>query len=239
MPDHMRGESHGRTVHAPRSDLGRRITARREQLGLSREEVAERAGSATGYVEYVEERQATPGVGFMLRLADALETTVDMLTGSGTELPPGTGRAAYHPELTTLSGEECRDLLSTHGVGRVAVSTWDGPAVVPVNYVVVGDEIAYRTAPGTATAEAVGQEVAFEVDHIDDAMSRGWSVNVVGAARSVTEDREVRRLEQHARTTPWAGGDRRLWVSITPTRTTGRRIDIQPPAGRTPAPGEP
>ncbi|MFD5746343.1 helix-turn-helix domain-containing protein [Streptomyces sp. NPDC127033] len=231
MTDHGRGESRGRTVHAPRSDLGRRVTARREQLGLSREEVAARAGSVPGYIEFVEERQSTPGIGFLLRLADALGTTVDTLTGSTTELPPGTGLAAYRPALTTLSTGECRELLSTHGVGRVAVSTWDGPAVVPVNYVVVGDEVAYRTAPGTAAAEAVGQEVAFEADHIDDAMSRGWSVNVVGTARAVTGDNDVRRLDRHARTTPWAGGERRLWVSIAPTRTTGRRIDIQPPAG--------
>ncbi|MFE3602982.1 helix-turn-helix domain-containing protein [Streptomyces sp. NPDC059142] len=228
MPDQRRGEPRGRTVHTPRSDLGRRIAARREQLGLSREEVATRAGSAPGYVAYVEERQATPGIGFMLRLADALETTVDTLTGSGTELPPGTGQAAYHPALTTLSAEECGELLSTHGVGRVAVSTHGGPAVVPVNYIVADDEVAYRTAAGTAAAEAVDQEVAFEVDHIDDAMSSGWSVNVVGTARAVTGDNELRRLDQHARTTPWAGGDRRLWVSITPTRTTGRRIDIRP-----------
>ncbi|MFE3825654.1 helix-turn-helix domain-containing protein [Streptomyces sp. NPDC059092] len=208
--------------------MGRRVTARREQLGLSLEEVAARAGSAPGYVEYIEERQAAPGIGFMLRLADALETTVDTLTGSGTELPPGIGHAAYHPALTTLSAEECGELLSTHGIGRVALSTWDGPAVVPVNYVVADDEVAYRTAPGTAAAEAIGQEVAFEVDHIDDAMSRGWSVNVVGTARAVTGDDDVRRLDRHARTTPWAGGDRRLWVSITATRTTGRRIDIRP-----------
>ncbi|MFE2943096.1 helix-turn-helix domain-containing protein [Streptomyces sp. NPDC059255] len=231
MPDHRRGESRGRTVHASRSDLGRRVTARREQLGLSREEVAARAGSVPGYIEFVEERQSTPGIGFLLRLADALETTVDTLTGSTTELPPGTGPAAYHPALTTLSTEECRELLSTHGVGRVAVSTWDGPAVVPVNYVVAGDDVAYRTAPGTAAAEAVGQEVAFETDHIDDAMSRGWSVNVVGTARAVTGDNDVRRLDRHAHTTPWAGSGRRLWVSIAPTRTTGRRIDIQSSAG--------
>lgn len=200
--------------------------ARREQLGLSREALAERAGSVSGYLEYVEERKAAPSIGFMLSLADALETTVDALTGSDTELPPGTGQAAYHPELRTLSSEECGELLSTHGVGRVAVSTGDGPAVVPVNYVVAQGKIAYRTAPGTVAAEAVGQEVAFEVDHIDEAMSKGWSVNVVGTARAVTSGAAAQDLDQHAYTTPWAGGDRSLWVSIAPTRTTGRRIGI-------------
>ncbi|WP_406164439.1 pyridoxamine 5'-phosphate oxidase family protein [Streptomyces sp. NBC_00996] len=32
-----------------------------------------------------------------------------------------------------------RARLSTHGVGRVAVSTLDGPAVIPVNYGVLDD----------------------------------------------------------------------------------------------------
>ncbi|MBO0916181.1 helix-turn-helix domain-containing protein [Streptomyces laculatispora] len=225
MADYPRESSRRQAAHVPRGDLGRRVMARREQLGLSRDAVAERAGSVAGYVECVEERRATPGVGAMLSLADALETTVDALTGSDTELPPGTGQAAYRPELRVLSSEECSELLSTHGVGRVAVSTPDGPAVVPVNYVVVDGEIAYRTTPDTVIAEAVGQEVAIEVDHIDEAMSKGWSVNVVGTARAVTGSKAAQDLDQHAHTTPWAGGDRRLWVSIAPVRTTGRRID--------------
>ncbi|WP_406069036.1 pyridoxamine 5'-phosphate oxidase family protein [Streptomyces sp. NBC_01020] len=226
MADHPMETSRARTTRAPRSDLGRRVTARREQLGLSRDALAERAGSVRSYVEYIEERQASPGIGFMLRLAEALETTVEALTGSDTELPPGTGQAAYRPHLRTLSSEECGELLSTHGVGRVAVSTWDGPAVVPVNYIVNDGEIAYRTAPQTVAAEAVGQEVAFEIDHIDEAMSKGWSVNVVGTARAVADGTAARDLDEHAHTKPWAGGGRRLWVSIAPTRTTGRRIDI-------------
>src|SRR5438105_9813849 len=59
----------------PGSDLGRRATLRRQQLGLSREEVAARAGASPDYVRYVEERAADPDIGFLLRLADALETT--------------------------------------------------------------------------------------------------------------------------------------------------------------------
>jgi hypothetical protein len=94
---------------------------------------AERAGSAPGYIQYVEERQATPGIGFLLRLAQALETTVAELTGSTTELPPGIGRAGYHTELLELRPQECRQLLSTHGVGRIGVTTNDGPAILPVN----------------------------------------------------------------------------------------------------------
>ncbi|MYZ35701.1 hypothetical protein GT002_11430 [Streptomyces sp. SID4917] len=132
-----------------------------------------------------------------------------------------------------LSPEECRALLSTHGVGRVAVYTHNGPAVVPVNYVVAGDgSVAYRTAPGTAAAAAADQEVVFEVDHVDDAVRQGWSVNVVGTAHAVTGDAAARGLDQQAYTTPWAGDDRRLWLSIFPARMTGRRIGPVPAPGR-------
>jgi nitroimidazol reductase NimA-like FMN-containing flavoprotein (pyridoxamine 5'-phosphate oxidase superfamily) len=109
-------------------------------------------------------------------------------------------------------------------VGRVAVSTPDGPAVVPVNYEVIDGSIAYRTAPDSVPAAAVGKEVAFEVDHVDDAMSQGWSVLVVGPARVVTEPDVVRQLAEHAHTEPWAGSVREMWVSIQPRRLTGRRI---------------
>ncbi|MFD9219191.1 helix-turn-helix domain-containing protein [Streptomyces sp. NPDC060064] len=215
------------------------MAQRREELGLSREDVALRAGSAPGYLQYVEERAVAPGIGFLLRLADALETTVGDLTGDGMDLPPGIGRAGYHSELLELTADECRELLSTHGVGRVAVTTADGPAVIPVNYLVVDDVVAYRTLPDSVPSAAANLEVAFEVDHIDDALSQGWSVLAVGPARAVTDPEAVRRLEEQAYTTPWAGGDRGLWLAITPSRLTGRRIHVRqthlPPSGGHPA----
>ncbi|WP_236238776.1 pyridoxamine 5'-phosphate oxidase family protein [Streptomyces sp. CC228A] len=216
-PEHLKG------------DIGRRVAARREQLGLSREEVALRAGSAPGYIQYLEEQTATPGMGFLLRLADALETTVVALTGGTADLTPGTGHAAYHPELVELGAEEAWELLGSHGVGRVAVTSPEGPAILPVNYLVSGREVAFRTQPGSApsrAARAGAGDVAFEVDHIDDLFSQGWSVLLVGPAREVTGADEVRVLEEAAYTTPWAGGERDLWVAVAPRRVTGRRIRV-------------
>ncbi|CAL9344628.1 MULTISPECIES: pyridoxamine 5'-phosphate oxidase family protein [unclassified Streptomyces] len=210
-----------------RGDIGRRVAARREQLGLTREDVALRAGSAPGYIEYLEEQAAVPGMGFLLRLADALETTVGALAGGDADLPPGVGHAAYHPELVELGPEECRQLLGTHGVGRVAVTTHDGPAILPVNYVVAEGDVAFRTSPDALPGKAAGGEVAFEVDHIDEAFSQGWSVLLVGPARAVTEPDAVRALRERAFTTPWAGGERDLWVALTPSRVTGRRILVR------------
>jgi len=180
---------------------------------------------SAGYLEYLEERPADPSAATLVRLADALGTTVATLRGGGTDLPPGQGQALLHPRLRDLGPGECRALLSTHGVGRIAVWAADGrPAVVPVNYEIVDDAIVFRTAPDSTPAAAVGTEVAFEVDHMDEVLSEGWSVLAAGPASVVTDPDAVRRLTAHAHTTPWAGGAREMWVSIRPTRLTGRRI---------------
>ncbi|MFF0360260.1 pyridoxamine 5'-phosphate oxidase family protein [Streptomyces fungicidicus] len=205
-------------------DIGRRVATERERQGLTREETARRARMAPDYLAYLEEHPGDPSLATLVRLAAALGTSVQALRGGGVDLPPGRGMALLHPELRDLDPEECRALLSTHGVGRVAVTTAEGPAVVPVNYEVVDDAIVFRTVPGALPAAAVGAEVAFEVDRVDEAMSRGWSVLAVGPARAVTEPGEARRLTERAHTTPWAGGERELWVSIRPARLTGRRI---------------
>ncbi|WP_432092417.1 helix-turn-helix domain-containing protein [Streptomyces sp. bgisy100] len=223
--DEAQGTRAGDTRTGP-GDLGRRVALRREQLGLTREEVARRAGMDPGYLRYVEEEVADAGAVGLIRLAGALETTTADLRGGGTDLPTGLGKAARHPELVDMSPEECRQHLSTHGVGRVAVATADGPAVAPVNYSVVDDEIVYRTRPGSSADPQPGTDVAFEVDHIDEAFSRGWSVLVVGRAERVTDTATADRLAERARTSAWAGGDRRLWIRVVPLRITGRRITV-------------
>lgn len=206
-------------------DIGRRVAVERRRQNLSREETARRAGMASGYLDYLEEQPADPSTATLIRLADALGTTVTTLRGGGMDLPPGHGQALLHPQLRDIGPEECRTLLSSHGVGRVAVSASDGrPAVVPVNYDVIDDAIVFRTAPNLTPAAAVGTEVAFEVDHMDEALSQGWSVLAVGPASVVTEPDTVRRLTEHAYTTPWPGGEREMWVSIRPAHLTGRRI---------------
>jgi nitroimidazol reductase NimA-like FMN-containing flavoprotein (pyridoxamine 5'-phosphate oxidase superfamily) len=211
----------------PTGDLGRRLTLRREELGLTREEAADRAGMAAGYLRYLEEQPtAAPSAASLLRLAGALETTVRDLSGGDVDLPSGLGQAGRHPEFTELTTQECRELLATHGVGRLAVSTASGPVVVPVNYSVVEGTLVFRTHPQSVPAQASGSQVAFEIDHIDGALSQGWSVLVRGDARAMTDPDSVRRLEEQAYSAPWAGGRRELWIRIEPLSITGRRITV-------------
>ncbi|MFJ2439617.1 helix-turn-helix domain-containing protein [Streptomyces sp. NPDC087658] len=207
--------------------LGTRIATRRQHLGLTREAVAELVGSTPGYLRYVEEGQALPSAGFMVRLAHSLETTVGALADGGPDGPSPADGDARAPRLKSLNHEECRALLPTYGIGRLAVRARSGPAIIPLNYVVADGTVAYRTARGSVAASAAEHEVVFEVDQVDEVSRQGWSINVVGVARAVTGDAAARGLDQLAPALPWAGGDRRLWLSIVPTRMTGRRIEFE------------
>ncbi|MEU4924305.1 pyridoxamine 5'-phosphate oxidase family protein [Streptomyces parvus] len=207
-----------------KGDLGRRITARRLQLGLSRQDVALRAGAAPGYIEYVEEQPATPGVGFLLRLADALETTVQELSGGPGDLPPAVGRGARRARMVELDEATCWARLGDHGVGRVALTLEDGPVVLPVNYQVQDGEVMFSTGDDSPLAAAADTEIAFEADYFDDAFSRGWSVLIVGTVRPVADDDASQQLREAAFSTPWAGQEREHVMLLGARRITGRRI---------------
>ena len=88
--------------------------------------------------------------------------------------------------MTLLSDGECFELLRGEQVGRLAVAIGPHPDIFPVNYVVDGRSIVFRTLEGTKLAASVlTPAVAFEVDGIIEASDEAWSVVVKGrAARS-------------------------------------------------------
>jgi hypothetical protein len=96
--------------------------------------------------------------------------------------------------------------------------------VLPVNYVMVANTIVLRTGSGTLIAAHAADDVTFEVDHIDEAVGQGWSVLVRGPAHRVAQPGELRHLREHTALTPWAGGDREVYVRIVPVHVSGRRV---------------
>ncbi|WP_189448249.1 helix-turn-helix domain-containing protein [Streptomyces abikoensis] len=218
------GEGAGSPRVRPGSDLGRRVAQRREELGLTREETAARAGMDPGYLAYVETQAGVLSLEALSGLADALGISVSALLGGGTEQPPGRSSLARSPVLEELPLEECWEKLAAGGVGRVVFSRSEGPEAAPVNYRFVGDSIVFRTAAGGALASVVGGEVAFEVDRIDEARSEGWSILVRGVAEPVTDPQEQQRLRDIADPQTWAGGERDVWVRIPLGTISGRRI---------------
>jgi len=216
-----------RTVQV--GDLARRVTHRRNELGLSTEELAKRAGIDAWFLAYFEQSADTSlSGGALLRLAVALETTPFSLEGGQVDRPPGPGRAGPHPVLESLTAEQCQQHLAAGGIGRIVLSTGSGPIAVPMNFVFTGGAVILRTSD--AMTAKVSGVVAFEVDHIDEAMSEGWSVLVRGHARLI-EDPEERAVAARLDIEPWAGGARLDLISIEPFEITGRVIVQRHPPG--------
>jgi hypothetical protein len=206
-------------------DLSKRIARRRADLGLSRAQLAARAGMSARYVEYLERYPARPGGAALRRLAAALRTTPATLLGAGAQAPPGYGRQPGPPAITKLMPAECHRLIAPGGVGRIAFGTASGPVVLPVNFAMVAGTVAIRTGEGTLIDGHADERVAFEVDHIDEALSRGWSVLVRGQSHRVAHPAELQLIRREAEIWPWPGGDRDVYVRIIPDKITGRRIE--------------
>jgi nitroimidazol reductase NimA-like FMN-containing flavoprotein (pyridoxamine 5'-phosphate oxidase superfamily) len=163
-----------------------------------------------------------------------------MTTGKGAAISPGTLDAGSGPELPdlgsagrgralrALSPAECCGLLELGGIGRVGFAAAGGIMMLPVNFALAGKTIIFRTAPDTLLAVYADGPVSFEVDRLDPALRAGWSVLVHGRAHRVTDEREVRRLEDRTRLEPWASGARDVYVRIAPTQISGRCIEPGP-----------
>jgi nitroimidazol reductase NimA-like FMN-containing flavoprotein (pyridoxamine 5'-phosphate oxidase superfamily) len=131
---------------------------------------------------------------------------------------------AHARALRTLGPAECLDLLESGGIGRVGFASPEGIMMLPVNFAVTGKAIIFRTAPDTLLALHANAQISFEVDSFDEARHEGWSVLVLGHAREVTDEREVKHLEGRTHLEPWAPGARDVYVHIVPTLISGRRI---------------
>ena len=109
--------------------------------------------------------------------------------------------------MEVLTPAECLSYLRQAPVGRIAVTVDALPVILPVNFLVLDDEVVFRTVAGTKLAAATSHAVvAFEVDdHAADGRS-GWSVMVQGMASEVTDPGRLDRIRS-AGLASWALGD--------------------------------
>jgi nitroimidazol reductase NimA-like FMN-containing flavoprotein (pyridoxamine 5'-phosphate oxidase superfamily) len=132
--------------------------------------------------------------------------------------------------LIELDEAESLRLIAPGGIGRIGYTGRYGPTVLPVNYQLYEGTIVFRTAQDSATDEDLRTgiahaeyKVAFEIDDFDNAARTGWSVLIQGSAHHVESEAE-RASVAAAGVDPWPGGDRELFLRITPSRITGRRL---------------
>jgi uncharacterized protein len=127
--------------------------------------------------------------------------------------------------LKELDASECRLLLGSQELGRLAVVQEGRPEIFPVNYVFDGDTVVFRTDGGTKFDWSVMSPVAFEVEDIDPKGQDGWVVEVRGFARDITDGGDPR--SEHLRSLPlhpWVAGEKANWVAIVRPQISGRRL---------------
>lgn len=128
------------------------------------------------------------------------------------------------PGPVPMDRAECLALLEAEDVGRLALVQGNVPAIFPVNYVVDGEDIVVRTAPGTKVDHGAGVPAAFEIDHLDRGERRGWSVVATGRLE-VLDPRDPGWARLRALPVkPWAGGDREVVLRLVVGTLTGRLI---------------
>jgi nitroimidazol reductase NimA-like FMN-containing flavoprotein (pyridoxamine 5'-phosphate oxidase superfamily) len=125
-----------------------------------------------------------------------------------------------------LTRSECFGLLAEQHLGRVVLVDDRGPVAFPVNFVLDGHTVLFRTDDGTKLRIAGRRaQVAFEIDGADEPTRTGWSVLVRGEATEVTDADELARVQQLP-VCAWAPGPKSHYIRILPAALTGRRIAL-------------
>jgi nitroimidazol reductase NimA-like FMN-containing flavoprotein (pyridoxamine 5'-phosphate oxidase superfamily) len=120
--------------------------------------------------------------------------------------------------------EACLAMIRSAPLGRLAIHSGALPTIIPVNFVLTPTGIVIRTGTGSKLDQALQNAVvAFEVDDYDAFRHTGWSVNVIGVAREITDPEELERA-RHLPLAHWAPGEAEHYVSISLDLITGRRI---------------
>jgi nitroimidazol reductase NimA-like FMN-containing flavoprotein (pyridoxamine 5'-phosphate oxidase superfamily) len=129
-----------------------------------------------------------------------------------------------HAGLEILPFETCLRLLDSVPVGRVGFFADGEVVILPVNYLVDGVYVIFRTGAGSKLS-SVGSEklISFEADSYDARTHSGWSVVLNGYTEEVESDADVRRLSDLGLQSWGAAADAQHWIRIRPTSITGRR----------------
>ena len=128
--------------------------------------------------------------------------------------------SAHTDPIEMLTSDRSWELLGTQELGRLVTHVGETIDIFPVNYVVDGEGILFRTAPGSKLFElTVNTDVLFEVDDHTD--TDAWSVIIRGYATALEADADVQRAET-AGLRPWIPTVKRVYVRIAPTSVSGR-----------------
>jgi len=128
--------------------------------------------------------------------------------------------------MEVVSRREALQLLRSTPVGRVVVTIGALPAALPVNFVVVDDDVWFLTGAGTKLRAAIENAVvAFEADGFEGLGHTGWSVLVQGHATEVTDPAQVENARR-AGLGAWLPSSPASLVRVASEIVAGRRISL-------------
>ncbi|WP_080796936.1 pyridoxamine 5'-phosphate oxidase family protein [Corynebacterium pacaense] len=126
--------------------------------------------------------------------------------------------------IRVLGEQEAFELLGSTTLGRIVVRRSDDMDIFPVNYVVDGGNLYFRTAEGNKLFTInLNHDVLFEVDEVKEGTA--WSVVIKGNAELVRDSAEI----AHADTLdlkPWVPTLKYNYVRITPREVSGRQFEL-------------
>jgi hypothetical protein len=126
--------------------------------------------------------------------------------------------------LDVLDAVECRRLLASADIGRIAFTEAAMPVIQPASFVLRGEDVFIPTGPTSRLAVGSrGAVLAFEVDDYDLVERTGWNVTVIGPSRLVGAPGQIRELDELG-VRPWAPAATHCYIALRLTVVRGRRI---------------
>lgn len=132
--------------------------------------------------------------------------------------------------VVALTDEQCWERLRHQDVGRLITRVGEVVDVFPVNYVLDGKRVLFRTAAGSKLAElTINAQLLFEVDAHTEA--HAWSVIVRGRALALDAAGDIERADGLG-LQPWIPTLKRTYVRIEPSTISGRHFARAPEPDR-------
>jgi hypothetical protein len=148
-----------------------------------------------------------------------------MASSDSSELPGRELQATERERLLELLDEnECRQLLATAVMGRIAFTEGALPTIQPVSFALRGEDVLIPTGLGSKMAAGSrGAVLAFEVDDYDLVERTGWNITVIGPSRLISDPDQIRTLDALG-VRPWAPASTHCYIALRMAVVRGRCI---------------
>ncbi len=130
-----------------------------------------------------------------------------------------------HDTVQELDEVQAWEFLTAHRIGRLAIVIGGEPDIFPVNYVVDGQSLVFRTAEGSKLlAASLGGRMAFQVDE----WTHEGAVSVLAHGTPHVMEGEERESATSLELDPWVPTHKEHWVRLEVDEVTGRRFRFGP-----------